>query len=120
MLRRSKMIQICAPLPVRQSRQLKSKRSGSWVIAASARDAPHVLDGLPYYESDLRIEELYTDTAGFTDHVFALCHLLGFRSAPSIRDLADKRLNVPGKERDHATLASLIGGKLNLKLVRAQ
>ncbi|WP_369057352.1 Tn3 family transposase, partial [Klebsiella pneumoniae] len=34
---------------------------------------------------DLRIEEHYTDTAGFTDHVFALMHLLGFRFAPRIR-----------------------------------
>jgi TnpA family transposase len=55
------------------------------VIAANARDATHVLDGLLYHESDLRIEEHYTDTAGFTDHVFALCHLLGFRFAPGIR-----------------------------------
>jgi|GEM_PF-5890980 len=31
----------------------------------------HVLDGLLYHESALRIEEHYTDTAGFTDHVFA-------------------------------------------------
>lgn len=78
------------------------------------------LDGLLYQESDLRIEEHYTDTAGFTKHLFALCHLLGFRFAPRIRDLADKRLCVPGKERDHATLAPLIGGKLSLKLVRTQ
>jgi TnpA family transposase len=90
------------------------------VIAANARDATHVLDGLLYHESDLRIEEHYTDTAGFTDHVFALCHLLGFRFAPRIRDLADKRLYVPGKERDYPTLAPLIGGKLNLKLLRTQ
>jgi len=43
-------------------------------------------------ESDLRIEEHYTDTAGFTDHVFALMHLLGFRFAPRIRDLGDTKL----------------------------
>jgi TnpA family transposase len=46
------------------------------VLNATVRDATHVLDGLLYHESDLRIEEHYTDTAGFTDHVFALCHLL--------------------------------------------
>ncbi|MDD8102345.1 Tn3 family transposase, partial [Escherichia coli] len=39
------------------------------------RDSTYVLDGLLYHESDLRIEEHYTDTAGFTDHVFALMHL---------------------------------------------
>jgi Tn3 transposase DDE domain len=46
-----------------------------------------VLDGLLYHESNLRIEEHYTDTAGFTDHVFAFCHLLGFRFAPRIPNL---------------------------------
>ncbi len=56
----------------------------------------YVLDGLLYHESDLRIEEHYTDTAGFTDHVFALCHLLGFRFAPRIRGLGDHRIFVPG------------------------
>jgi TnpA family transposase len=44
------------------------------VINATVRDATHVLDGLLYHESDLRIEEHYTDTAGFTDHVFGLMH----------------------------------------------
>ena len=61
------------------------------VINANVLDATHVLDGLLYHESDLRIEEHYTDTAGFTDHVFAMMSLLGFRFAPRIRDLADKR-----------------------------
>jgi TnpA family transposase len=74
------------------------------VINAAVRDATHVLDGLLYHESDLRIEEHYTDTAGFTDHVFGLCHLLGFRFAPRIRDLADKRLYVPGKATQWSAL----------------
>jgi TnpA family transposase len=90
------------------------------VINATVRDATHVLDGLLYHESDLRIEEHYTDTAGFTDHVFALCHLLGFRFAPRIRDLADKRLYVPGKSAQWPTLGTLIGGSINTKLVEQQ
>jgi TnpA family transposase len=90
------------------------------VINATVRDATHVLDGLLYHESDLKIEEHYTDTAGFTDHVFALCHLLGFRFAPRIRDLADKRLYVPGKPGQWPALAPLIGGSLNLKLIEQQ
>lgn len=47
------------------------------VINATVRDATHVLDGLLYHESDLHIEEHYTDMAGFTDHVFALMQMLG-------------------------------------------
>ncbi|EPM82767.1 Tn3 family transposase [Pseudomonas syringae pv. actinidiae ICMP 19104] len=54
------------------------------VVNVGVRDSTYVLDGLLYHESDLRIEEHYTDTAGFTDHVFGLprcqdsCRLSGF------------------------------------------
>jgi len=89
------------------------------VINATVRDATHVLDGLLYHESDLRIEEHYTDAAGFTDHVFALMHLLGFRFAPRIRDLADKRLYIYGEAKKYPTLAGLIGGNVNVKNIRA-
>ena len=89
------------------------------VINATVRDATHVLDGLLYHESDLRIEEHYTDTTGFTDHVFALMHLLGFRFAPRIRDLADKRLYIHGDAKRYPTLARLIGGSVNVKRIRA-
>jgi len=88
-------------------------------IHAPVRDSTYVLDGLLYHESDLRIEEHYTDTAGFTDHVFALMHLLKFRFAPRIRDLADKKLYIPGDAKAFPTLAPLIGGQLNLKHIRA-
>ena len=87
------------------------------VINATVRDATHVLDGLLYHESDLRIEEHYTDTAGFTDHVFALCHLLGYRFAPRIRDLADKRLATIEKPNRYPALEGLIGTALNTKQI---
>ena len=89
------------------------------VINVGVRDATYVLDGLLYHESDLRIEEHYTDTAGFTDHVFALMHLLGFRFAPRIRDLADKRLFVPGKQADYPASRCAIGGTINTKNIRS-
>jgi TnpA family transposase len=89
------------------------------VINATVRDATYVLDGLLYHESDLRIEEHYTDTAGFTDHVFALMHLLGYRFAPRIRDLADRRLYVPDCRKDYPALSALIGCVLNQKWIRS-
>ncbi len=76
-------------------------------------------DGLLYHESDLRIEEHYTDTAGFTDHVFALMHLLGFRFAPRIRDLGDTKLYIPKGDATYEALKPMIGGTLNIKHVRA-
>ncbi|MBV8611589.1 MAG: Tn3 family transposase, partial [Singulisphaera sp.] len=89
------------------------------VINATVRDATHVLDGLLYHESDLRIEEHYTDTAGFTDHVFALCHLLGYRFAPRIRDLADKRLATIERPNRYPALEGLIGTTLNTRQITA-
>jgi TnpA family transposase len=78
----------------------------------------HVLVGQMGVKEDPRVEEHYTDTAGFTDHVFALMHLLGFRFAPRIRDLTDRRLYVPDGQKHYAALTDLIGGVLNQKLIR--
>lgn len=86
----------------------------SKVINVGIRDSTYVLDGLLYHESNLRIEEHYTDTAGFTDHVFAMMHLLGFRFAPRIRDLKDTKLYVPNDDTNYDTLKPLIGGTLNI------
>ena len=82
---------------------------------SGVRDATYVLDGLLYHESDIRIEEHYTDTSGFTDHVFALMHLLGFRFAPRIRDLADKRLFVADSKKEYPAINTMIGDAINIK-----
>ena len=90
----------------------------SKVVNVGVRDSTYVLDGLLHHESDLRIEEHYTDTAGFTDHVFALMHLLGFRFAPRIRDLSDTKLYLPNGKVKYEALISMIGGTINLKAIR--
>jgi len=90
------------------------------VVNVGVRDSIYVLDGLLYHESDLRIEEHYTDTAGFTDHVFALMHLLGFRFASRIRDLGDTKLFIPKGEASYDALKPMISSdKLNIKAIRA-
>jgi TnpA family transposase len=90
------------------------------VVNVGVRDSTYVLDGLLYHESDLRIEEHYTDTAGFTDHVFALMHLLGFRFAPRIRDLGDTRLYIPKGDAAYDGLKPMISNdRLNIKAIRA-
>jgi TnpA family transposase len=87
------------------------------VIAATAGEAAHVLDGLLHHESRIVIREHYTDTAGATDHVFGLCHLLGFRFAPRLRDLADRRLYVLDRTADYGCLEPLIAGPVRTLLV---
>ncbi len=89
----------------------------SKVIAANASEAAHVLDGLMHHESSIDIREHYTDTAGAIDHVFGLCLLLGFRFAPRIRDLADRRLYVIGARAAYKALDPLIGGTIDLRVI---
>lgn len=88
------------------------------VVNVGIRDSTYVLDGLLYHESDLKIEEHYTDTAGFTDHVFALMHLLGFRFAPRIRDLADTKIYIPESDSEYDGLKPMIGGTIKLKHIQ--
>ncbi len=54
------------------------------VISVSEGEAAHVIDGLLYHGGDVDISVHHTDGGGVSDHVFALCHLLGFRVAPRI------------------------------------
>ena len=71
----------------------------SRVIAATSGEAPYVLDGLLYHATGLSIEEHYTDTGGASDHVFGLMPFFGYRFAPRLRDLKDRRLHLlPGQE----------------------
>ncbi len=89
------------------------------VVNVGVRDSTYVLDGLLYHESDLRIEEHYTDTAGFTDHVFGLMHFLGFRFAPRIRDLGDTKLFIPNGNTVYAGLKPMISNeRLKIKQIR--
>ncbi len=81
------------------------------VISATASEAPYVLDGLhPHvHRTSLRIAEHYTDTAGATDHVFGLCHLLGYRFAPRIKDLKYRKLYTIEKPSTYPLLEPLVG-----------
>lgn len=73
-------------------------------------DSTYVLDGILYLEYDRRIEEHYTNSAGFTDPVFGLMLLLSFGFAPCICDLGDTKLYVDGNMADDPALTPLIGG----------
>jgi TnpA family transposase len=82
------------------------------LINTNTRDATYVLDGLLYHGSELKLEEHYTDTSGFTDHVFGLCHLLGFRFAPRLRDVGDLSLFSVSDTQNWHKLAPVFGGRI--------
>lgn len=51
-----------------------------------------MLDEIENNETELPILELTTDTAGYTELMFALFDILGLSFSPRIRDLAEQRL----------------------------
>jgi len=82
---------------------------GSRVIAATAGEAPYVLDGLLSHQTGLSIEEHYTDTGGASDHVFGLMPFFGYRFAPRLRDIKERRLHLPPGQKAGLLLASMVG-----------
>ncbi len=89
------------------------------IINTNARDAVHVIDGLLNHETELNIDEHYTDTAGYTDQVFGLSHLLGFRFAPRIRNIAELKIYSFEKHIDYDKLHKIIQGKINIKVIQS-
>lgn len=88
------------------------------IISTNARDVVHVIDGLLYHETDLCIEEHYTDTAGYTDQVFGLRHLLGFKFAPRIRDISELKLYAFEKANEYPKIESILKGQINAKVIQ--
>ena len=80
-------------------------------------EAAHVIDGLLYHEADLSIAVHHTDGGGVSDHVFALSHLLGFRFAPRIPNLAERRLYGFGPASNWPPLAPFIAGRADERLI---
>lgn len=73
------------------------------VINCQLREAPFVLDGLLHQDA-YRIEEHYVDTHGYTELLFGVCEVLGFRFAPRLRDLPDQVIYRAKKGVDYAAL----------------
>ena len=91
------------------------------LLPAVAGEAAHVLDGLLYHHADaLEIAVHHTDGGGVSDHVFALATLLGFRFAPRIPNLDDRRLYTfdAASARRWPVLAPFIGGRIDIGLIR--
>jgi TnpA family transposase len=90
------------------------------VISCSPREALYVLDGLLNNNTILKIREHTTDTHGYTELIFALCHLLGFYFMPRIRDLKDQQLYRVDKQVDYGVFAPLLTKTVDLSIVEEQ
>jgi len=91
----------------------------SVVISSSESEAAYVIDGLMH--NDVVQSDIHsTDTAGYSEIVFAVCHLLGIVFAPRIKNFRDqhlysfdKRLNM--KNRGYSILPN---GRINTRVIK--
>ncbi len=88
------------------------------VISAATHEAPYVLDGLLHHGSGLAIDTHYTDTGGATDHVFALCRMLGYRFCPRLRDFPDRRMACIEAPGQYPSLKPLMGTRVKIDVIR--
>jgi hypothetical protein len=95
--------------------------AADWHIRDESYGLALVLDGLLNCQAEAGPgpHRHHTDGGGVSDHVFALCTLLGFQFAPRIPDLKDRRLYSFAKAFTYPTLEQLIAGRIDVGLIRA-
>jgi TnpA family transposase len=86
----------------------------------SERESLYVLDGLVANDTDLQPDQHHTDTHGYTEHIFALCYLLGIAFMPRIKNLKKQRLYKIDKSRDYGALEPLFCGTVDIEIIREQ
>lgn len=89
-------------------------------ISCGPREALYVLDGLLENNTILKIKAHTTDTHGFTEIIFALCHLLGYYFMPRIRDLKDQQLYKVDKQTNCGVFEPLLTKKADSDIVEEQ
>jgi len=68
-------------------------------------------------ETDLDPTEIMSDTAGYTDAIFGIFHLLGYQFSPRIADIGGARFwRVDGKA-DYGVLDPSAADKINVRLI---
>jgi TnpA family transposase len=88
------------------------------VMSATSHEALYVLDGLLHHGTYLKIDTHYVDTGGVSDHVFALCVMLGFRFCRRLRDFPDHKLACIEPLAAYKDLHALMGRRIRVDVIR--
>mgnify|MGYP006278963325 CR=1 FL=1 len=83
-------------------------------MESTNRDAPYVLDGILYNETELALNEHYTDTHGYTEITFTAFGMYGKIFSPRIKGVQHQRLYKIDTNYNYGSLASLISSKDHL------
>jgi TnpA family transposase len=95
---------------------------GAVVVPGTMRDSLHILDTMLNLDAGPKPEMIATDTASYSDIVFGLFRLLGYRFSPRIAGLSDQRFwraTLPGApEGDYGPLNALARHRVSLAKIR--
>ena len=88
----------------------------------SSSEVAAMIEGVLRHESDMEVQNHYTDSHGQSEVGFAFCHLLGFELLPRLKAIASQKLYLPaaGSGVDYANLESVLTRPINWTLIRQQ
>ena len=96
---------------------------GATVVPGTVRDSLYVLDTILNLDGGPRPEMITSDTASYSDMVFGIFSLLGYRFSPRIASLSDQRLwraTMPDTaESDYGPLDDVARNRINLSKIAA-
>ena len=87
------------------------------VIPGTLRDSLFILSGLLEQQTSLEPREIMADTHGYSEVVFGLFALLGYRFSPRLADLADQCFWRLQKEDDYGALNELSWHVINSRFI---
>ncbi|XUK60442.1 DDE-Tnp-Tn3 domain-containing protein [Plantibacter sp. RU18] len=96
---------------------------GAQIVPGTPRDSMHILDVLLNLDGGPKPDMVATDEASYSDMVFGIFHLLGYRFSPRIADIGDTRYwraTWPsGTSSDYGPLNAIARHKVNLARITA-
>jgi len=97
---------------------------GATIVAGTPSDSLHILDTILNLDAGPVPEMIATDEGSYSDMVFGVFALLGYRFSPRLSDLSDQRFwraDWPGTEpADYGACNAIARHKVNLTKVRGQ
>lgn len=89
------------------------------VIPGTLRDSLYILGGLLEQQTVLKPTEVMSDTAGYSDVVFGLFHLLGYQFSPRLADIGETRYWRLNRQADYGDLNEVARSHINTGLIAA-
>lgn len=89
-------------------------------LPGTRRDSLYLLAVVLEQETELQPTEIMSDTAGYTDTIFGIFHLLGYQFSPRIADVGGSRFWRIDRKAAYGALDDLASNTINLRLIAEQ